>query len=310
MQMICKLERKDLFGEGGNGMSINLEIIEHVLEHSISDSITLIPFLFVTYLLMEYLEHKTGEKTTKLIRRAGKTGPVWGGILGVLPQCGFSASASSLYAGRLITVGTLLAIYLSTSDEMLPILISEQVAPGLIGKILFMKALMGIITGLAVDQILVRIFRRPEKEADIHSICEHEHCHCEEGGIVRSAVLHTLQIMVYIFLITVILNLAIEGIGEERLSELMLDVPVIGQMVAALVGLIPNCASSVVITRLYVEGLLGGGAMMSGLLVNAGVGVLILFRQHRNLKKNLQILAILYSAGVLWGILVQLLGLL
>ncbi len=291
-------------------MSINLEIIEHVLEHSISDSITLIPFLFVTYLLMEYLEHKTGEKTTKLIRRAGKTGPVWGGILGVLPQCGFSASASSLYAGRLITVGTLLAIYLSTSDEMLPILISEQVAPGLIGKILFMKALMGIITGLAVDQILVRIFRRPEKEADIHSICEHEHCHCEEGGIVRSAVLHTLQIMVYIFLITVILNLAIEGIGEERLSELMLDVPVIGQMVAALVGLIPNCASSVVITRLYVEGLLGGGAMMSGLLVNAGVGVLILFRQHRNLKKNLQILAILYSAGVLWGILVQLLGLL
>ena len=291
-------------------MSINLEIIEHVLEHSISDSITLIPFLFVTYLLMEYLEHKTGEKTTKLIRRAGKTGPVWGGILGVLPQCGFSASASSLYAGRLITVGTLLAIYLSTSDAMLPILISEQVAPGLIGKILFMKALMGIITGLAVDQILVRIFRRPEKEADIHSICEHEHCHCEEGGIVRSAVLHTLQIMVYIFLITVILNLAIEGIGEERLSELMLDVPVIGQMVAALVGLIPNCASSVVITRLYVEGLLGGGAMMSGLLVNAGVGVLILFRQHRNLKKNLQILAILYSAGVLWGILVQLLGLL
>ena len=152
-------------------MSINLEIIEHVLEHSISDSITLIPFLFVTYLLMEYLEHKTGEKTTKLIRRAGKTGPVWGGILGVLPQCGFSASASSLYAGRLITVGTLLAIYLSTSDEMLPILISEQVAPGLIGKILFMKALMGIITGLAVDQILVRIFRRPEKEADIHSTC-------------------------------------------------------------------------------------------------------------------------------------------
>lgn len=291
-------------------MSINLEIIEHVLEHSISDSITLIPFLFVTYLLMEYLEHKTGEKTTKLIRRAGKTGPVWGGILGVLPQCGFSASASSLYAGRLITVGTLLAIYLSTSDEMLPILISEQVAPGLIGKILFMKALMGIITGLAVDQILVRIFRRPEKEADIHSICEHEHCHCEEGGIVRSAVLHTLQIMFYIFLITVILNLAIEGIGEERLSELMLDVPVIGQMVAALVGLIPNCASSVVITRLYVEGLLGGGAMISGLLVNAGVGVLILFRQHRNLKKNLQILAILYSAGVLWGILVQLLGLL
>ncbi len=291
-------------------MGSKLELIEHVLEHSISDTISLIPFLFITYLLMEYLEHKTSEQTTQFIRKAGKTGPIWGGILGVIPQCGFSASASSLYAGRLITVGTLLAIYLSTSDEMLPILISEQVAPGLIGKILAMKALMGIVTGLVIDQLVMRMLHHPEKKADIHSICEHEHCHCEEGGIVRSALLHTLQIILYIFLITVLLNLAIEGIGEERLSGFLFNLPVVGQLVAALVGLIPNCASSVVITRLYLEGLLNGGAMMAGLLVNAGVGVLVLFRQHRNVKKNLQILAILYGVGVFWGILVQLLGLL
>ena len=287
-----------------------MEKIADILMDSGLDSLRLIPFLFVTYLLMEYLEHKTGEQTTRLIRKAGKLGPVWGGFLGIFPQCGFSAAASSLYAGRLITVGTLLAVYLSTSDEMLPILLSEQVNPVLILKILGMKMLIGIVTGLAADQILVRIFREPEKKADIHSICEHEHCHCENGSITRSAVNHTIRIVVYIFLISLVLNLVIEGIGEENLSGLILNVPVAGQMLAALVGLIPNCAASVVITQLYLEGILNGGAMMSGLLVSAGVGLLILFRLHRNRKKTLQILGLLYLSGVCWGILIQLTGLL
>ena len=156
----------------------------------------------------------------------------------------------------------------------------------------------------------MRIFREPEKKADIHSICEHEHCHCENGSITRSAVNHTIRIVVYIFLISLVLNLVIEGIGEENLSGLILNVPVAGQMLAALVGLIPNCAASVVITQLYLEGILNGGAMMSGLLVSAGVGLLILFRLHRNRKKNLQILGLLYLSGVCWGILIQLTGLL
>ena len=207
-------------------------------------------------------------------------------------------------------MGTLLAVYLSTSDEMLPILLSEQAAPALIIKLLGMKMVMGILTGLAADQILVRIFKAPEKQADIHSICEHEHCHCEQGSIVRSAISHTVHIVLYIFLISLILNLVIEGIGEENLSGMILNVPVVGQMIAALVGLIPNCAASVIITQLYLEGILGGGAMMSGLLVSSGVGLLILFRLHQNPKKNLEILGLLYLSGVCWGILVQITGLL
>lgn len=291
-------------------MGIHMDMAADIFLDSAIDSARLLPFLFVTYLVMEYLEHKTGSHTTELIRKAGKSGPVWGGILGIFPQCGFSAAASSLYAGRLITVGTLLAVYLSTSDEMLPILLSEQVGPGMIVKILGLKMILGIVTGLAVDQILVRLFRRPAEDVDIHSICEHEHCHCEEGSIFRSACSHTIHIVVYIFLISLVLNLVITGIGEENLSGLILNVPVAGQMIAALVGLIPNCAASVVITQLYVEGVLNGGAMMSGLLVSAGVGILILFRLHRNRKKNLQIVALLYGAGVFWGLLIQLAGIL
>lgn len=285
-----------------------MDMVIDVLLDSGLDSLRLIPFLFVTYLLMEFLEHKTGDHAAGLIRRAGKAGPVWGGVLGVFPQCGFSAAASSLYAGRLITVGTLLAVYLSTSDEMLPILLSEQVNPGLILKLLGMKMVMGIITGLAADQILVRIFKSPEKKADIHAICEHEHCHCEQGSIVRSAINHTVHIVLYIFLISLVLNLVIEGIGEDNLSGLILNVPVVGQMIAALVGLIPNCAASVIITQLYLEGILNGGAMMAGLLASSGVGLLILFRLHQNPKKNLQILVLLYLSGVFWGILVQFMG--
>lgn len=285
-----------------------MDMVIDVLLDSGLDSLRLVPFLFVTYLLMEFLEHKTGDHAAGLIRRAGKAGPVCGGVLGVFPQCGFSAAASSLYAGRLITVGTLLAVYLSTSDEMLPILLSEQVNPGLILKLLGMKMVMGIITGLAADQILVRIFKSPEKKADIHAICEHEHCHCEQGSIVRSAINHTVHIVLYIFLISLVLNLVIEGIGEDNLSGLILNVPVVGQMIAALVGLIPNCAASVIITQLYLEGILNGGAMMAGLLASSGVGLLILFRLHQNPKKNLQILVLLYLSGVFWGILVQFMG--
>lgn len=274
------------------------------------DSVRLIPFLFITYLLMEYLEHKTGDRTTRWIRKAGKSGPVWGGILGVIPQCGFSAAAASLYAGRLITVGTLLAVFLSTSDEMLPVLISEQAPVGLIFKILGIKVILGIVMGLTADLVLRFVFRRPEKEMDVHAICEQEHCHCEETSMVRSALEHTLHIVVYIFLISLILNLIIEEVGTQKLASLILDVPLAGQMAAALVGLIPNCASSVLITQLYLEGVLGGGAMMAGLLSNAGVGLMVLFRIHRNWKKNMQFTAWLYGISVFWGVVIQLTGIL
>lgn len=271
------------------------------------DSVKLLPFLFLTYLLMEILEHRTGSKAQNRIKTAGKFGPLWGGILGVIPQCGFSAAASSLYAGRVITVGTLLAIYLSTSDEMLPILISESVAGWTIVKILVVKVGIAIISGLAVELLYVKVMKKKEKEMDIHTVCEEEHCRCEDG-IWLSAVKHTVKIFFYIFVISLVLNMIIGMVGEDTLANLFSGVPVVGEMIAALVGMIPNCASSVVITELYLDGIIGAGAMMSGLLVNAGIGILVLFRLNRDTKQNLGILGALYGIGVFWGILIEAAG--
>lgn len=278
-----------------------------ILSDTILDSVKLLPFLFLTYLLMEALEHHTGGKVQNRIRTAGKFGPVWGGLLGVVPQCGFSAAASSLYAGRVITVGTLLAIYLSTSDEMLPILISEAVPAGTILKILGMKVLIAVVSGLVIELVYVRILKKQEKDMDIHVVCEEEHCHCEDGILV-SACKHTVRIFFYIFLISLVLNMVIGIIGGDALAGIFSGMPVVGELIAALVGLIPNCASSVVITELYLDGLIGAGAMMSGLLVNAGVGILVLFRLNRDVRQNAGIVGTLYGLGVLWGVLIELVG--
>jgi hypothetical protein len=278
-----------------------MEFVE-IIEDTLIDAVKLIPFLFLTYLAMEWLEHRTGEKTNRLIQRTGRFGPVIGGILGAVPQCGFSAAASNLYAGRVITVGTLIAIYLSTSDEMLPILISEKASPGIIFKILIAKAVTGIVAGLIVD-VVFRYIHHEEEHEHIHEICEQEHCHCEEG-VFRSALRHTLHITFFIMIISFIINIIIHFVGEEALAGLMLNRPVLGPVVAGIVGLIPNCAASVVITQLYLEGVLGAGAMMSGLLVGAGVGLLVLFRVNHNRIENLKIMGILYGIGVATGIVV------
>lgn len=282
-------------------------MVLHILEHSVVDSIKLLPFLFITYLLMEMLEHHTGDKMQERIRTAGTFGPVWGGLLGIIPQCGFSAAASSLYAGRVITVGTLLAIYLSTSDEMLPILISRAVPAGTIIKMLVVKVLIAVVSGLLVEIIYVRILKRHEKEMDIHAVCEEEECHCE-GGILSSAFRHTMTIFFYILVISLALNGVIEIIGEDTLASVFSALPVVGEMIAALVGLIPNCASSVIITELYLDGIISAGAMMAGLLVNAGVGVMVLIRLNHDAKQNAGIIGALYGLGVLWGVIIELLG--
>ena len=304
MQIICKGKLFAFFERKYGFMS---HILLHTLEHSVMDSVKLLPFLFLTYLLMEFLEHHAGNTMQKRIGAAGRFGPVWGGLLGVVPQCGFSAAASSLYAGRVITVGTLLAIYLSTSDEMLPILISRAVPAVTIAKILGTKVLLAVASGFVAEFFYVKIFGRKEKEMDIHVVCEEEKCHCEDGIFV-SALKHTLRIFFYIFLISVVLNGAVEIIGEETLARAFTAVPVVGEAVAALIGLIPNCASSVVITELYLDGIIGAGAMMSGLLVNAGVGLPVLLRLNRNAKQNVGIIAALYGLGVFWGVIIELLG--
>lgn len=277
-----------------------------LLLDALLDVLKLIPFLFLTYVAMEYLEHRTGEKAQTLIRKAGRFGPVIGGVLGVVPQCGFSAAASNLYAGRVVSLGTLMAIYLSTSDEMLPILISERSerAPyRTILMILLAKALIGILAGLLIDFLLRHKGR--ETQQHIHEICEHEHCHCEEG-IWKSAVSHTLQIALFVFVIGLALNLLLHFAGEDLLEHLILNHPVAGPLLASLVGLVPNCAGSVVITKLYLEGMIGVGAMLAGLLTGSGVGLLILFRVNRHKKENLQILGLLYAIGALSGILIEL----
>lgn len=309
-------------------------LIGHVLEHSVEDTLYLIPFLFVTYLAMEWLEHKAGDKAEEAVRRAGAAGPVVGALVGIVPQCGFSAAAATLWAGRVITLGTLFAVFLSTSDEMLPIFLAEQVAPMTILKIMGVKLMIGMVMGFVVDAA-VRLARRDRERLRIHELCERDRCHCnsdcdaceqqpeleydyehdeehehhhEGGSILRSALKHTVQVTVFIFVITLVLDGALELVGEDALGAFLGSNPVLSVLGSALVGLIPNCAASVVIAQLYVEGALGAGAMMAGLLVSAGVGLLVLFRTNRGLRQNLIVLAGLWATGVFWGLIISAFG--
>lgn len=277
--------------------------MQEIILDCVEDTLKILPFLFLTYLLMEFIEHKTSDKTKTAIRKAGKMGPLFAGLLGVIPQCGFSAAAASFFSGRVITVGTLLAVFLSTSDEMLPIFLSHQVSPGIIARILLMKAAMGILAGFLVD-FLFRGFNTRKIGENIHELCEHDHCQCEEG-IAKSALKHTLEITAFLFAVTLALNFVIAAVGEDNLGNMVLNRPVIGVILAGLIGLIPNCAASVVITTLYMEGVMGLGALMSGLLVGAGVGLLVLFRTNSDLKENLQITGLLYVCGALCGLLIE-----
>ena len=274
-----------------------------VLLETIVDSIKLLPFLFLAYLLIEFIENKAQEKTTKAIEKSGKFGPIMGALLGIIPQCGFSAAAANLYVGRVITLGTLISIFLSTSDEMLPVLISKATPIGIIIEILLIKIFIGMVCGIVIDLLIKH--KEADKKEEIHKLCHDEHCHCEESGIFKSSIKHTLQIFVYIFIVSLILNYAIHYIGEERLASLILNIPILGTIISGLIGLIPNCASSVILTELYLGNILSMGAMIAGLLVNSGIGVLVLFKVNKNLKENITILGILYIIGIVSGILID-----
>ena len=274
-----------------------------VIADSFIDSIRILPFLFAAYLIMEYLEHKAGDRMQAAIRGAGKGGPIIGGILGIFPQCGFSAAASNLYAGRIITVGTLIAVFLSTSDEMLPIMISANAGAATIIKILAVKVVVAALAGFAIDCI----FRKREENIQVEHLCEQHQCHCE-NGIWKSALHHTVEIFLYILIISLVLNLLIAWIGEDVLSGVILNRPVVGAVIAGIVGLIPNCAASVIITQLYLSGVLNAGAMIAGLLSGTGVGLLVLLRVNDNRRENLGLIGLLYVIGVLSGIVVEFLG--
>ena len=286
-----------------------MSIIIDVFLDAFLDTIKLIPFLFLTYFLMEYLEHRTKAATQQMVRKAGRFGPLIGGMAGAFPQCGFSAAASGFYAGGVISVGTLLAIFLS-----------ESVAAGTIFKILGLKVVIGAVSGFAID-FLWRLGSRKRAEyreqhhqhqehheKDIHDLCEHEHCHCEEGSILKSALIHTAQITVFIFLVSAGIGFLVETVGQETIGSFIVNQPVLGVFLAALIGMIPNCAASVIITQMYLGGILGTGQMLAGLLAGAGVGVLVLCKTNKGAKENLGIIGILYGVSVFWGILFEVSG--
>ncbi len=304
-------------------MEILHEIL-HVLLHSIKELAIMLPFLFLTYLGMEALEHRAGERTLARIRSAKRVGPLLGGTLGLVPQCGIAGGAANLYAGKVITAGTFLAVILATSDEMLPILISSGKV-GLIAKTLSFKLVFAVCAGFAFDRIL-HLYRKHKPHEhhrksygecceghshgedygiEIHEMCHREGCDCS-GGILRPALRHTLKVALLIFAVSFAVSLAVNFIGEEKLVGLLPDIPVLGELVAALVGFIPSCSVSVVLTEFYLSGIIGSGEMMAGLLVNGGVGLLVLFKMNRSegaMRKNIIFCAVLCALGVLGGLL-------
>lgn len=267
------------------------------------DTLKLLPYLFITFILIELIEHKLNKKSNKLLKENKKYGVVLGSILGALPQCGFSAMASNLFSSRVITIGTLIAIFLSTSDEMLPIMISERVDILLLLKIIGFKILVGIIIGFIVDVIYKR--KNEDLKENIHKLCEEGHCHCNEKGIFISSIKHTLEIAFFILIANILINIILFKIGEENISNLLLNKNILTYFISSLVGLIPNCASSVIITKLYLSKLISIGQLLSGLLTGSGLGILLLFKTNKNIKENLSVLGIIYFVGVLIGIIVD-----
>ena len=285
------------------------EILIEAIKDTVKDTATLVPTLLVTYLAMEWLESRTEGQSTALMSRVGKSGCILGAGIGLIPQCGFAAASASLYSGGVITLGTMLAVFLSTSDEMLPIFLSSMVAPASIGKVLLAKFAIACASGIAVDAAL-RLSEYKLHHKHIHDLCEQDNCGCddEEGGIFRSAAVHTVKITIFIFIVSLVLSIIVAVLGKDAVASLATSAPVIGTLVCGLIGLIPNCAASVVIAELYLEGMLTAGQMMAGLLVGAGVGILVLLRTNRHRGENIRIIGLLYAIGVAWGILLDLIG--
>lgn len=281
--------------------------IEEVLFHGIIDTLPLIPFLFLTYLLMEFIEHSSSEKTVGFLKKAGPFGPVLGAGAGLIPQCGFSSVASNLYCTRIITVGTLISVFLSTSDEMLPLLISNsEIGAKKIIFILLYKLTAALIVGFAVDGVL-RLMNKEKKEIDIDELCENDNCHCERG-IFYSALHHTVKITVFIFVCTLVINTAIFFIGNDNIAKIMYDKPVISHVIAALFGLIPNCSASVALTEFYSAGFITLGTMLSGLFAGSGAGLLVLLKVNKHRRANLYIVLTLIFSGIFFGLLADIIN--
>ncbi len=360
-----------------------MDLLIDILLDAGKDTLSLVPFLLVTYLALETLEHVAGDSVNGAIKRAGAAGPVVGSLLGMVPQCGFSAMAATLYAGRVVTLGTLVAVFLSTSDEMLPLLLAEQVPVQTMAMLLASKALIALVTGFIVDAAIRGLRRNARAHAairrtvlgtaanpahvncahddhtggdiidevaeagvsadHIHELCERDHCGCDEDedehghdhshdhghadeherhhdhshshegapivSIIRSAISHTVQVSVFIFLVTLILVAVLETFGESAIEQFLRGNEMLAVLGSALVGLIPNCSASVVITQLYLEGALQLAPMLAGTLISAGVGYLVLFRTNRSARENAVFLIMMYVIGAGWGLILSAFGL-
>lgn len=366
-----------------------MDLLIDILLDAGKDTLSLVPFLLVTYLALETLEHVAGDRVNGAIKRAGAAGPVVGSLLGIVPQCGFSAMAATLYAGRVVTLGTLVAVFLSTSDEMLPLLLAEQVPVQTMAMLLASKALIALVTGFIVDAAIRGLRRNARAHAairrtvlgtaanpahvncahddhtggdiidevaeagvsadHIHELCERDHCGCDDDedghghdhnhgrhhdhdhagehehhhghdhghsregapvlSIIRSAISHTVQVSVFIFLVTLILVAVLETFGESAIEQFLRGNETLAVLGSALVGLIPNCSASVVITQLYLEGALQLAPMLAGTLISAGVGYLVLFRTNRSARENALFLVMMYVIGAGWGLVLSAFGL-
>lgn len=277
-------------------------MIDIILD-TLIDSLKLLPFLFIAFLIIELIEHKLNKQTKELVSKSGKVGPLIGSLLGLFPQCGFSVMATNLYVTRIITLGTLISIYLATSDEMLPIMLSQKIAFIEIVKLLGIKFICWIIWGFIIDLLLNK---KSKKENINYEICDEDHCNCHEEGVIKSTLIHTLKTLLFIMLVSFLLNILLHFIGEDNLSKLFLKNSIFGPFISSLLGLIPNCGSSIVITELYLNGAISLGSAMAGLLTGSGVALLVLFKENKDIKENVTILSLLYGLGVISGIIIEL----
>lgn len=267
----------------------------------VQETLLLLPFLFATYLVLEAIEAHAGGALEKFLERARSVGPAAGALAGAIPQCGVSAAAASFYAGGVITAGTLLAVFLSTSDELIPVLLSERVPVALLAKIVGIKVACALGVGFLANGILAFV-RHSRRDVAIHDLCAHSHCGCHEHkGILVPALIHTLEIFVFIVVISGAIELCMHYFGEDSLSTLRLNHPFFGELAAGALGLIPNCAVSVAGAKLYLAGAMSPGALMASSFTGSGLGLLVLFRTNRSLKENLALLVIVYALGVLLG---------
>jgi len=267
------------------------------------DTLKILPYLFVTFIILELIEHKLSKKNQKVLANNKRFGPVIGGFLGALPQCGFSTMAANLFSSRVITMGTVIAVFLSTSDEMIPIMLSEQVNVLSMLNIVLLKVVIGIIVGIVVDLIYRSNDEKTSKE--IKNMCEEEKCSCDKDGIIISTIKHTFKIGLFILIANLLINIIIFEVGENNLSNILTHNNIITYFLASLIGLIPNCASSVIMTELYLSNIITIGNLLSGLLTGSGLGILLLFKSNKKMKENIIILSVVYLVGVIVGILVD-----